>query len=120
MAQNDDFNRKILEYGNFDILLSPEIGMRKNKVRQTDSGLNHVLAAIATKNNVAMGTDLQELKTLEPKAKAERLARIMQNIKICRKAKTKIAAKAKRFVETREILQSLGASSQQAAGAIVF
>ena len=53
LSQNDEFNRKILEHGNFDILLSPETGQRKNKIRQVDSGLNHVLAKIANKNNIA-------------------------------------------------------------------
>ena len=62
LAQDDNFNRKILEHGNFDVLLSIEIGNRKDKIRQTDSGLNHVLAKIATKNNISMGIDLNELK----------------------------------------------------------
>ena len=113
LSQNDEFNRKILEYGKFDILLSPEAGSRKNKVRQTDSGLNHVLAKIAAKNNIAIGINLEELKLLEPKQKAERLAKIRQNIKICRKAKTKLAIKTKNFQEAHELLHSLGASTQQ-------
>src|SRR3989344_1878909 len=76
LAQNDEFNRKILEHGNFDILLSPETGQRKNKIRQVDSGLNHVLAKIANKNNIAIGINLEEIKKLEPKSKAARLSKI--------------------------------------------
>ena len=120
LAQNDEFNRKILEHGNFNILLSPETGQRKNKIRQTNSGLNHVLAKIANKNNITIGINLEELKILEPKIKAERLSKIKQNIKICRKAKTKLAIKTKHLHEAMGLLQSLGASSTQTKEAIVF
>ena len=119
-AQNDEFNRKILEYGNFDILLSMETGQRKNKIRQTNSCLNHVLAKIANKNNIAIGIDLEEIKRLEPKVKAERLSKIKQNIKICRKSKTKIAIKTSSIIEATIFLQSLGASSTQAKEAIII
>ncbi len=120
LAQNDEFNRKLLEYGNFNILLSPEAGQRKNKIRQIDSGLNHVLAKIAHKNNIMIGIDLESIKKLEPKQKAERLSKIRQNIKICRKAKTKIAIKTSSIKEATSLMQSLGASSTQTKEAIVF
>ena len=57
-AKNDEFNRKILEYGHFDVLLSVERGDRKDTVRQLDSGFNHVLARIAAKNKVSIGIDI--------------------------------------------------------------
>ena len=118
LAQNDEFNRKILEQGNFNILLSPEAGQRKNKIRQTDIGLNHILAKIASKNNIAIGINLDEIKKLEPKQKAERLSKIKQNIKICRKAKAKLAIKTSNITESTALLQSLGASSIQTKEAI--
>ena len=120
LAQDDNFNRKILEHGNFNILLSIEIGNRKDKIRQTDSGLNHVLAKIATKNNISMGIDLNELKSLELKKKAERLSKIKQNIRICRKAKTNISIRTTNPDEARDFLISLGASSQQAKKATII
>ena len=120
LAQNDDFNRKLLENAKFDILLSVEEGDRKNKVRQTDSGLNHVLAKIAAKNNVAIGLDLISIKSLGQKQKAERLSKIMQNIKVCRKAKTKLAVKAQSLEEARSFLLGLGASTNQVSQTIVF
>ncbi len=120
LAQNDEFNRKMLEYGHFDILLSSEAGNRKNKVRQTDSGLNHVLTKIAAKNKIAIGINLEELKTREPKEKAQRLARIKQNIQLCRKAKTRLAVKTKHLHDAQDILQSLGAATQQTKETIVF
>src|SRR3989304_1605619 len=71
-AQNDDFNRKILEYGKFDILLSPEAGKRKRTLRNIDSGFNHVLAKIAEKNNVAIGINLAEISKLAKEEKAKK------------------------------------------------
>src|SRR3989338_1751653 len=94
IGQEDNFNRKILENGKFDILMSIEEGNRKNKIRQTDSGLNHILAIIARKNDIAIGINLQEIANLNSKEKAERLSKIIQNLKICRKAKTRIGLKA--------------------------
>jgi len=120
-AQNDAFNRKILEYGKFDILLSVETGKRKNTLRQIDSGLNHVLAKIATKNKIALGIDIKEISKLSKVEKAKRLARIIQNIKICRKAGTKLALV--NITDEKNALNlflSLGASTSQAKEAISF
>lgn len=120
LAQNDDFNRKILENGKFDILLSVEKSFGKNKIRQTDSGFNHVLAKIAFKNNIFLGIDLEDIKNLLSKEKAERLARIKQNIVLCRKYKVGIAVKSKNLFEARDFIQSLGASFEQLKKIMVF
>jgi RNase P/RNase MRP subunit p30 len=121
MAKGDEFNRTILEYGKFDVLLSVEAGNRRDKIKQLDSGLNEVIAKIAAKNNVAIGIDLGEIYGLDKKEKAVRLARIKQNIEICRKAGAGLAVlncadKRSAF----SLLISLGASSKQAAQAITF
>ncbi len=118
-AQNDEFNRKMLEYGKFDILLSPEAGKRQRTLRQIDSGFNHILAKIAAKNKIAIGIDLEELRKLPKDEKALRLERIIQNIKLCRKTKTPLKllnVRDKR--DAFSLLASLGASSQQAKQAI--
>ena len=118
-AHDDNFNRKILEYGKFNVLLSPEIGNRKDSIRQLDSGLNHVLAKIAVKNNIAIGIDISEIKKLTKQEKGEKLARIKQNINICRKAKAKI--KVINSEDKRNALSfliTLGASTKQAKEAI--
>lgn len=118
-AQDEIFNRKILEYGKFDILLSIEKTAQQDKPKQLDSGLNHILAEIASKNKVAIGIDLKEISNLDKKAKAKRFARINQNIKICRKAKTNIkAVNYSDKINAFNLLISLGASSQQAKKAI--
>lgn len=117
-AQNDEFNRKILEYGRFDILLSVEKSNEKDKIKQLGSGLNEVLAKIAAKNKISIGIDLEEICYLEKKEKAVLLARIKQNIKICRKAKCKIVfLNYKDKINAFELLVSLGASTEQAKNA---
>ena len=120
-AQNDNFNRKILEYGKFDILVSVEAGKRQRTLRNIDSGFNHVLAKIAEKNKVAIGIDVYEIARLAKEEKAKRLERIIQNIKTCRKAKTKI--KLLNYKDKKNafsFLISLGASTQQAKESLDF
>lgn len=120
-AQNDEFNRKILEYGHFNILLSPEAGLRKRSIKNIDSGFNEVLANIAAKNNISIGLDMEELSNLPSEQKAKRLERIIQNIKICRKARAKITLLGyKDKKNALAFLISLGASTQQAKQAILF
>jgi len=116
-AKDNAFNRKMLEYGRFDILLSPEAGNREQRdgLRQMDSGINRILAKIASKNNISIGIDFEELNNLDKKEKAVRLGRIRQNITVCRKAKTKI--KVLNYKDKRDafsLLLTLGASTAQA------
>lgn len=121
LARDDSYNRKLLEYGNFDILLSPESGSRKAGLKSTDSGLNHVLARIASRNRISIGIDLAEIRLLGKKEKAERLSRISQNIRICRKAKARIKVlNAESRQHAFSLLISLGASAAQAREAIDF
>lgn len=118
-AQNNEFNRKILEYGHFQILLSPEKGQKRDTQKFLDSGLNSILSKIATKNNIAIGINIEEISKLDKKAKAQRLARIKQNIKLCRKAHTEIKAlNFKDKIDAMNLLLSLGASTQQAKNAL--
>lgn len=122
-AQNTEFNRKILEYGKFDVLLSPEKHTERHKdvARQLDSGLNEIMARIAEKNKIAIGINLEDIKKLGKKEKAQRLARIAQNLKICNKTKTKLAINAKDSKrDAASLLINLGASTQQAQEAIYY
>ena len=120
-ARDDEFNRLVLEYGKFDVLLCVESGRRKDKLKQLDSGLNEVLASIAAKNNVAIGFDLVELAGLEKMEKAVRLARIKQNITLCRKAGARLAlVNCADKIEGFSLLISLAASTKQAKEAIYF
>lgn len=121
LGQEDNFNRKIMEYGNFDALLSPERGKRKDSLKFLDSGLNEVLGRIAEKNKIKIGIDLKELRTLDKKQKAVRIARIRQNIRLCRKTGAKLLILGD--ADSRNALSlliSLGASTSQARQAISF
>jgi len=114
-AQDDKFNRKILETGGLNVLLSVESGKRKDKPKLLDSGLNHVLAKIATKNKVSIGINIEEIQKLPRKDKAKRLARIKQNLKVSRKGKNEISVlNYKDKKNSSSLLLSLGASTKQA------
>jgi RNase P/RNase MRP subunit p30 len=117
-AQDVDFNRKILEYGKFDILLSPETVQSKKSLRNIDSGLDYVMARSAAKHNISIGIDISHLPNLEKKEKAILFSKIANNIRICRKAGTKI--KAINYNDKKDafaLLLSLGASTKQASDA---
>ena len=83
-----EFNRKILENKKVNILVISHRN-KKDKLRQRDSGLNHVLCKIAKDNNITIAFDFSELKEADKKERALLLARLIQNIKLCRKYKTK-------------------------------
>ena len=73
--------------------MAPEIHdtfNRKDKLKQRDSGLNEFLCKLAAKNNIKIAISIPELQALSPKQKAKTLARIIQNIKLCRRTKTSI------------------------------
>jgi len=120
-SQNPEFDRKILEFGNFNILLSVEKIKGKDNSKYLNSGLNHVLAKIAAKNKIAMGINIEEISRLEKKQKALLLSIIKQNIKTCRKAQCKIALlNYKDQKDAQNLFTSLGASTKQAKEATDF
>ncbi len=80
-------NRKLIER-KMDIFLSPEKKILKNSVNFFDSGLNHVICKIATDKNIAIGFAFSSL--LNSDNKGLTLARMKENIKLCKKYKTKI------------------------------
>ena len=88
-SKDDELNRKILEKEKIDILLLSLSG-RKDFQKQRNSGFNQVLAKLAQKNNVSIGISLDEILSVEKKEKAEILARVRQNIKLCSKNKLKM------------------------------
>ncbi len=88
-SDDDELNRKVLEKETINILLINQEG-RKDKIKQRDSGFNHVLAKLAKKKNVIMGINLDEILETEGEKKAQILSRIRQNVKICNKNKLKM------------------------------
>src|SRR3989338_2779963 len=63
ISKDDDYNRKILEMKDVDVLLL-SFHNRKDKLKQRDSGLNEVFAKLAKENNIRIGLDINELKKL--------------------------------------------------------
>ena len=118
-AQDDEFNRKIIENKDVDMIIGLEFHNRKDKLKQRDSGLNEVLCKLAKKNNIKIGLDISELKNIKGKEKAKILARIMQNIKLCKRTGAEII-----FVGNYDkknafsFLIALGASTFQAKKAV--
>lgn len=116
-AQNAEYNRKMLEWGKFNLLVGVEQSddIERSKIKQVDSGFNHVLAKIAAKNGIAIGIDLESLRKLDKKNKALLLEKLIQNVKICRKAECKIKIlNCKDEKDTFDFLVSLGADSKRA------
>lgn len=105
-SNNDDLNRKVLEKEPIDILLLNQKG-RKDKMKQRDSGFNQVLARIAKNKGVNIGINLDEILNSKEKEKAEILARIGQNIRLCKKSKLnlKFISKSKKDIHD---MKSLG------------
>lgn len=88
-SDDDELNRKVLEKERIDILLINLKG-RKDFQKQRNSGFNQVLAKIAKKGNVVIGVNFDEIVQSRGKDKAEILARVRQNVKLCNKNKLKM------------------------------
>jgi RNase P/RNase MRP subunit p30 len=128
LGRDDAFNRRAIETLKIKYLVSPELGERRDTLKQRDSGLNHVIAKLAKGKDISIIIDFSSIAKLSPKEKALRLSRIIQNIKICRKAKcdVKIASMARKKSELsgekerKSLAFSLGMSSPQTANCCNF
>ncbi len=83
---DDAFNRRAVETLKINYLISPERGSKKDNLKQRDSGINHVIAKETAKRDVIVVINFNEIQKLKGKEKALRLGRLIQNVKICRKA----------------------------------
>lgn len=105
-SYDDEMNRKVLEKLPIQILLI-NLENRKDYKKQRDSGFNQVMAKLAKKNNVLIGINLDEL--LKSKQKEKIIARILQNVQLCKKNKLRMI-----FISEKEQdvynLNSLGLS----------
>jgi len=88
-SDDDELARKVLEKEAINVLLISQKG-RKDRVKQRGSGFNQVLAKLAKKKNVAIGINLDEILKAGQEEKAEMLARVGQNVKLCNKNKLKM------------------------------
>ncbi len=109
-SDDDELNRKVIEKLPVEVLLINLEG-RKDFSKQRNSGFNQVMAKIAKKNKVEIGINLDEL--IESKEKNRIIARLIQNIQICKKEKLSmqfVTFKNNRDIhELKSLLSSLGA-----------
>ncbi|MBI2449514.1 hypothetical protein HYV49_04420 [Candidatus Pacearchaeota archaeon] len=89
-GRDEEFNRKVLENKKVNILLNPENTNKGSSLFQRNSGMNHVLCRIAKENDIAIGIDLSEIIKRESKERAEYIAKVMQNIMLCKKYKVRM------------------------------
>jgi len=106
-SNKDELNRKVLEKEPIKILLLNQ-SHRKDRIKQRSSGFNQVMARIARKNNVKIGINLDEIIFSKDKRKAEILARVAQNIRLCNKNKVEMVFVSKENKRDIYDLKSLG------------
>ena len=115
LGRGGGFNRRAIETLKINYLVSPELGERRDTLKQRDSGLNHVVARAAKSRGVEIVIDFDSLAEMKGKLKALRLARIIQNVKICRKAGCKVVVWGSADEKAlKSFGTGLGMSSQQA------
>lgn len=125
---DDFFNRRIVETMKINYLVSPESGDKKDSLKQRDSGINHVVAKEAAKKKIDIVISMNEISKIFGKERAKRISRVIQNIKICRKAKCdlKLSSLGKNEKEVfdevgrRSFGISLGMSSEQVRDSTKF
>lgn len=85
LAQDSEFNRKILEYGKFDALVFP------GKInRKLESNVNHVDGKFAAKNRIKIAYDLDKVRSLDKKERGIFLSKVKKDLQVLRKSKTEI------------------------------
>lgn len=128
IGKDNVLNRRAVETLKINYLVSPERGGKKDTLKQRDSGINHIVAKISKEKRIAIVINMSEVAELKSKEKSLRLGRLIQNMKICRKAGCNIQiaslAKDKKNVigerGRKSFGVSLGMSSGQASKAVQF
>jgi RNase P/RNase MRP subunit p30 len=88
-SNDDELNRKILEKEKIDLLII-NVKNRKDYQKQRNSGLDNVMVKEAAKKGIIIGINLEEYLNSNAKDKIEILARIRQNVSLCKKHKVKM------------------------------
>lgn len=76
-------NRKAVQTKEVDILTHPEFNRK-------DSGLNHVMAKLAARNNVAIEINFREILLSSKNTRSHIMHNIAKNVMLCKKYKTPI------------------------------
>lgn len=121
MSQDDEFNKKILENKKVNVFIINEQLNLKDYMKQRNSQLNEEYSKLACKNNIKIAIDIDSIIKKSDIEKAKSLARLTQNIKLCRKNKAELvfyeSNKEQRALQS--LLLTLGASTNQAKKAIL-
>lgn len=126
-SRDEMFNRRAVETLKMNYLVLG-LNFEKDSLKQRASGLNHVVAKEAAKKGASFVIDYSLFNNIDKREKARQIAKIIQNIVICRKTKCpiKIASFAKNEnerlseIEAKNFCFSLGMSSQQVAKVFDF
>ena len=114
--EDDDFNRKIFEIKNVDMVVGLEIGGR-DRLKQRGSGMNEVIAKLAKSNDIEIGIDLSKIKGLNLLERGKVLSRIRQNISLCKRTGARIVVLNTGEKEVMSFMISLEGSTLQAKNA---
>ena len=109
---DDNFNRKIFEMNDVDMVVGLEL-KEIDKLKQRDSGMNEVIAKLAKENNIMIGIDIDRIKKFDLVEKGKVLARIKQNINLCKRTGARIILLNADSKEATSFIISLGGSTQQ-------
>ena len=116
LSQDDEFNRKALEIKGLSMLVINENLNQQDYMKQRASGLNEVLAKICADKNITIGIQIEQIINKPDVEKARALARLSQNIMLCKKANCRLTftgnIRDKKALQA--LLLSLGANTSQA------
>jgi|TARA_B100002003_G_C14060337_1_gene510457 RNase P/RNase MRP subunit p30 len=114
-AGSDEFNRKVFEMRDVGMVVGLEFGKR-DRLKQRDSGLNEIMCRLAKKNGIVVGVDVGRLARLDKLEKAKVLARVRQNIGLCKRTGVKMIGYPAGDYDKKDLsglVVSLGGSSGQ-------
>lgn len=89
ICKSPEDNRHVFEKGKPAVIFELEKTAKKDSMHSRNSGLNHILCEIANKNKVLIGFSFSSLLDSEGMLRTQITGRMMQNIRLCRKYKTK-------------------------------
>jgi len=107
LSQDDEFNRKILESRKIHLFLINEELESKEYSKQRNSGLNEVLAELAAKNKIKIGIDIEKIRKKDKKEQARSIARLAQNILLCKKANAEMIIFSQNELKDKRAIASL-------------
>ncbi|HLG24940.1 MAG TPA: RNase P subunit p30 family protein [Candidatus Nanoarchaeia archaeon] len=88
-VKSSERDREFLEGKKTNIIYGFEEFRKKDFLHQRASGLNHITCEIAAKNGVTVGFSYGSLLIKEPREQSLTLGRMIQNMRLCKKYKTK-------------------------------